>query len=267
MTHAVTAMAVTLLAAAAHVGTPSASAPARPATQEQAAQARPHLPFGVGEMLEYDIRVAFARGSARLEILSLDTVRGRPALHAQFVVRGGIPVFRVNDRFDTWVDVNNVSTLRYHEDLHDGTYERRRRYEFYPERRLFIEGADTVATVERPVDQASIFYLLRTLDLHPGLDTSFNNYFLLDRNPVRLIVLGRERIRVPAGEFDAVIVRPIIKAKGIFAEGGDARVWISDDDRRIVLQIKAKVPNLPFGGLNLYLKSYRAALTTPPGKP
>jgi hypothetical protein len=172
-------------------------------------------------------------------------------------VRGGIPLFRVNDRYDTWVDVTNVSTLRYYEDVHAGNYERRRRYEFYPERRQYIEGADTVKTVDRPVDQASIFYLIRTLDLRVGLDTSFHNYFMVDRNPIRIIVLGRERIKVDAGTFDAIVVRPIIKAKGIFAEGGDARVWISDDDRRIVLQMKAKIPNFPFGGLNLYLKNYR----------
>lgn len=222
-----------------------------------AEQARARIPFGVGELLEYDIRAAFARGNAKLEIVSQDTVRGRSALHAQFTVRGGIPLFRINDRYDTWVDPVSTSTLRYYEDVHNGSYERRRRYEFYPERQLYIEGVDTVRTAERPVDQASVFYLIRTLDLRPGLDTSFNNYFMLDRNPIRIIVLGRERVKVPAGEFDAIIVRPIIRAKGIFAEGGDARVWISDDERRIVVQIKAKIPNFPFGGLNLYLKTYR----------
>jgi hypothetical protein len=216
-----------------------------------------HVPFGVGELLDYDIRVAFARGSARLEIMGLDTVRGREAWHTQFTTRGGIPMFRVNDRYDSWIDVNTISTLRYDEDVHEANYERKRNYEFYPERKIYIEGADTVTTVPRPVDQTSIFYLIRTLSLRVGLDTSFSNYFMVDRNPIRLVVLGREHVKVPAGEFDAIIVRPIIKAKGIFAEGGDARVWISDDDRRIVVQIKAKVPNLPFGGLNLYLKSYR----------
>ena len=228
-------------------------------TSEVALQAAvpPRVSFGVGELLEYDIRVGFARGNARLEIQSLDTVRGRPAFHSQFTVRGGIPLFRVNDRYDTWIDVANISTLRYHEDVHSGSYERRRRYEFYPERKLYIEGADTVPTAERPVDQASVFYLIRTLDLRAGLDTSFNNYFMLDRNPIRIVVLGRETVRVPAGEFETIVVRPIIKAKGIFAEGGDARVWITDDDRRVVVQIKAKIPNLPFGGLNLYLKNYR----------
>jgi hypothetical protein len=80
---------------------------------------------------------------------------------------------------------------------------------------------------------------------------------MVDRNPIRIQVLGRERIKVPAGEFDAIVIHPVIKAKGIFSEGGDARIWISDDDRRLVLQIKAKIPNFPFGGLNLYLRNYR----------
>lgn len=259
------AIAAAMFAIASRTQSQAGTSVALQAAAEERA-ARTHLPFGVGELLEYDIRVAFARGNAKLEIVALDTVRNRQALHAQFTVRGGIIGFRVNDKYDTWVDVNNVSTLRYHEDVHTGSYKRRRKYEFYPDQRLFIEGTDTVPTAERPVDQASIFYLIRTLDLRVGLDTSFNNYFLLDRNPVRIIVLGRERIKVPAGEFDAVIVRPIIKAKGIFAEGGDARVWISDDDRRIVLQVKADIPNFPFGGLNLYLKNYRPASSTkPPG--
>lgn len=261
MINTLAALAITILAVAPHARAQDVAVAAPQGTAEQP---RRKVPFGVGEVLEYDIRVGPVRGGAKLEVLNLDTVRSRQAWHAQFSVRGGIPLFRVNEKYDTWVDISTISTLRYYEDVHSGQYERRRHYEFYPERRLFIEGVDTVPTVERPVDQASIFFLLRTLDLRVGLDTSFSNYFLIDRNPIRIIVLGRERIRVPAGEFDAVIVRPIIKAKGIFSEGGDARVWISDDDRRIVLQMKARVPNLPFGGLNLYLKSYRAASSSPP---
>jgi hypothetical protein len=228
----------------------------------QAERPRPNLPFGIGEVLEYDIRVAFARGSARLEILNLDTVRGRTAMHAKFTLRGGTFGFRVDEKYDTWVDVANISTLRYHEDVHDSFYQRKRNYEFFPERRRFTDGVDTAETVDRPVDHASVFYLIRTLDLRVGLDTNLNNYFQMDRNPIRIQVLGRERIRVPAGEFDALIVHPVIKAKGLFSDGGDAKVWISDDDRRIVLQIKAKVPGFT---LTLLLKDYQAAPTNLPG--
>jgi hypothetical protein len=72
-------------------------------------------------------------------------------------------------------------------------------------------------------------------------------------------VLRREHIKVPAGEFDAIVVRPIIKTKGIFSEGGRAEIWLSDDTNRIMLQMKSK---LPFGSLNLYLTSYRRAAPT-----
>ena len=223
----------------------------------QQAEAPRRVPFGVGEVLEYDIRVAFARGSARLEMTKIDTIKGRPAYHAQFALRGGVIGFRVDEKYNTWVDMNTISTLQYWEDVRDSFYERRRRYEFFPEHRRFTDGVDTAETVERPVDQASIFYLIRTLNLRVGLDTNLNNYFQIDRNPIRIQVLGRERIKVDAGEFDALVVHPVIKSKGLFAEGGDAKVWISDDDRRIVLQIKAKVPGLPKGTLSLYLKNYR----------
>jgi hypothetical protein len=228
----------------------------RPQVAQQAEGQKAPLPFWVGERLEYQIRAGIARGSAVLEVPKLDTIRGRQTLQAVFTTKGGIPGFGINDRYDSWIDVATISTLRYKEDVHEGFYERRRDYHFYPEDKRYIEGRDTVATVDRPVDQTSIFYLIRTLNLRVGLDTSFNNYFMVDRNPIRIVVLGRERVKVPAGEFDAVVVRPIIKSKGMFSEGGDARVWISDDDRRIVLQIKARLPGFPFG-LNLYLREYR----------
>ena len=59
---------------------------------------------------------------------------------------------------------------------------------------------------------------------------------------------------MPAGVFDAIVVQPVIKTKGIFSENGHAEVWLSDDPSRIMLQMKSK---LSFGSLNLYLKSYR----------
>ncbi len=66
-------------------------------------------------------------------------------------------------------------------------------------------------------------------------------------------MLRKERIRVPAGSFDAIVIQPVIKTKGIFSENGHAEIWLSDDDRHIMLQLKSK---LSFGSLNLYLKSY-----------
>jgi hypothetical protein len=71
-------------------------------------------------------------------------------------------------------------------------------------------------------------------------------------------VLRRERVSVPAGTFNAIVVRPIIKTKGVF-ENGRAEVWLSDDSRRLIVQIKSK---MRIGSLNLFLRSFRAATTS-----
>jgi hypothetical protein len=107
-----------------------------------------------------------------------------------------------------------------------------------------------------PLDDGSFLYFLRTIPLEVGKEYSFDRYFRPDRNPVRIQVLRRERIRVPAGTFDAVVIRPIIKARGVFSENGRAEVWLTDDSRRLMIQMKS---HMRLGSLSLYLKSYRLA--------
>ena len=56
---------------------------------------------------------------------------------------------------------------------------------------------------------------------------------------------------MPAGEFDAIVVKPTIKSKGLFSENGQAEVWFADDSAHTVLRLKSK---LPFGTLYLELR-------------
>jgi hypothetical protein len=221
-----------------------------------------HVPFGVGERLEYDVKFGLRLlpevhvGSASMEVAGLDTIREREAWHTAFAVRGGFRVYRVDDRYESWFDTQSLASLRYVQDINEGNYDRVRRYEIFPGKHFQIDSQPPQPTVERPLDEASFLYFLRTIPLTVGKDTSFHNYFRPERNPVRIRVVKKDRIRVPAGEFNAIVVEPVIVNTKIFSEGGGARVWLSDDDNRIMLQMKSK---LWFGSLNLYLKSYRPA--------
>jgi hypothetical protein len=132
-----------------------------------------------------------------------------------------------------------------------------RNFEIYPERSVFSYNAGPEQpSVRNPLDDGSFLYFLRTIPLAVGETYSFDRYFRPDRNPVTIRVLRRERIRVPAGEFDAIVIQPIIKSKGLFSENGHAEVWLSDDADHIMLQMKS---GLKIGSLNLYLRSYRRA--------
>jgi Protein of unknown function (DUF3108) len=220
-------------------------------------------PFGPGERLTYDLKFSALKvGTGSMEVRDITDVRGRPAYHTVFRVKGGTLFYHVNDVFESWFATDDLSSLRYHKDQDEGRREKETRYEIYPERRMYDETTDKKpeqASVEAPVDETSFLYLVRTVPLEVGQTYQFNRYFKPDRNPITIQVLRRERVKVPAGTFDAVVVRPIIKSKGIFSEGGRAEVWLSDDDRRIVLQMKS---SLSFGSLNMYLKSYQPSPAT-----
>lgn len=218
------------------------------------------VPFAVGERLDYDVKFGPLRvGSGSMEVAGIEQVRGHRAWHTVFTVKGGTFFYRVNDRLQSWMDTQSLSSLRFEQQIDEGSYERQRVYDIYPDRSMFIEqGKAPRPSVSQPLDDGSFLYFLRTIPLDVGQTYTFNRYFVPDRNPVVIHVLRRERISVPAGTFDAVVIQPVIRTKGIFSEDGHAEVWLSDDSRRIMLQMKSK---LSFGSLNLYLKSYR--LTTP----
>ena len=219
------------------------------------------VPYRVGERMEYEVRYTNLRvGSGTMEVAGIQHVRGRETYHTVFTVRGGNFVYRVNDRYESWIDTRTGNALRYRQDQQEGKRDVERTFEFFPERAVYTEnGGPEQPSVKNPLDDASFIYFVRSIPLNVGETYSFERYFIPDRNPVTIRVLRRERIRVPAGEFDAVVIQPIIKSRGLFSEDGHAEIWLSDDENHIVLQMKSR---LKVGSLNLYLKSYRQDMRT-----
>ncbi len=218
------------------------------------------VPFQIGESLTYDVRFGAVKvGTGRMRVLGQEAIRGRNAWHVRFSVTGGTLFYKVNDVNESWMDVQTLNSLRFVQDLDQGSRERERRYEIYPDRAVYrelVRGTEERPSVSNPLDDGSFLFFIRTVPLEVGQTYTFNRYFRPDRNPVVIRVLRRERVRVPAGTFDAIVVQPIIKTSGIFAEGGQAEIWLSDDERRMMLQMRSR---LSFGSLNLYLRNYRAS--------
>lgn len=229
-------------------------------------QAPMEVPWRVGERAEYDIRFTSARvGTGSMEVMGIVPIRGREAWHTQFRLKGGNFFYKVNDVYESWTDITNLASLRYHQDQ-EGSVDREKKFEIFPDKQVFIEqtGKGAFATMEQesvknPLDDGSFLYFIRTVPLEVGKTYTFHRYFRPDRNPVTIKVLRKEKVRVPAGEFDAIVLQPIIKTRGIFSEEGEAQVWLSDDPSRIMLQMKSK---LKIGSINLYLKSYRPGTAT-----
>lgn len=227
-------------------------------TSAPAVHRRAEVPFSFGERADYGVKYGpFSVGRASTEVFRLDTLRGREAWHILFQVRGGVPGFRVDDRMESWMDTGTLASLRFRQDMNEGSHERQRVFEIYPDRGVFTEDQkEAQPTVTFPLDDGSFLFFIRTIPLEVGKEYSFDRYFRPDRNPVRIQVLRKEKIDVPAGSFETIVIRPIIKARGVFSEGGRAEVWLTDDPRRLMVQLKT---HMKLGSLSLFLRSYTPA--------
>ena len=215
------------------------------------------VPYAVGEELTY--RATFSgipAGTARMRVDGIELVRGRPAYHVVFSVDGGVPLFRVHDRYESWIDVETLASLRHRQQISEGRYHRTTSYEIYPERAEYQKQGDSVrASVSNPLDDGSFIYAVRTAGVNVGETRSDNRYFRPDKNPVVLTGLRRDTVRVGAGTFPATVVRPTIRTSGIFSNDGQAQVWFTDDANRYPVQVKAKFSKFT---LTLELKSVTA---------
>lgn len=262
-----------LLTAAVLLGACPQAADAQSARAADGAEVAEAWRFPVGERAEYDVTLGPVRvGKGSLAVEAIDTLSSEPAYRLALEIVGGTFFYKVDDRTVSWVAPDPFRSLRFKQRLHEGSYERHRRWTFDHDSLTYVqedwdEGKgrfvpdpehEGVTIPRQALDEIAYLYLARSLPLEPGRQYTFDRYFKEDGNPVRLEVLRRETVRVPAGRFETVVVRPIIQTEGIFAEGGKAEVYMTDDDRRIIVQLKSR---LKFGELNMYLTDYD------PGRP
>lgn len=214
------------------------------------------VPFGPGEHMSYMVKLGiFEVGEGYMSVQGLDTIRGHPTYHLTMYIAGGVPFYSMEDKFESWLDARTLVSRRFRQDQQEGDWTRYRQFEFFPEEARF-ERADNDETGDlpnrEPLDDISFVYFVRSLPLEVGETYTFNRYFKEDGNPVTIEVLRKDRIEVPAGKFETIVVKPIIKTDGLFSEGGRAEIHFTDDERRMLVYMKSRIPVV--GNLTLHLK-------------
>jgi len=191
-----------------------------------------------------------------MEVVGLETVRGRTAYHVSMAIQGGLLFAKVDDHYQSWFDVTDLVTLRFIQDVDEINYERYRHWEIFPEERRFRRednGREGDIPTNLPLDDVSFLYFVRTLPLEVGDEYSFERYFREGGNPVVIRVLRKDSVTVPAGTFETVVVQPIIQTDGLFSQGGEAEVHFTNDPRRLLVLMRSKVPLV--GALSLHLRT------------
>ncbi len=214
-------------------------------------------PFNVGERLRFQVSWGVARaGYATMEVAGVESIGGRQCYH---IVSGVATapvfdrIFRVRNTYESWLDCGELLSRKFVARFSEGSYKKVETLLFDRKKQVFslLESGRTGKAPASIQDVVSALYNLRAKPLAVGKS------YLLDAQmgstswPLVVSVLYKEKISVPAGDFDCFVVRPLHRK---YAGNPDAQgtilVWLSADEKKIPVRIDCQ---LPLGSLSVDL--------------
>ncbi len=216
------------------------------------------VPFQVGEYLLFSIRYGLIyAGDATLEIRNIAVLGGRETYHIVSTARTNKAfdlVFKVRDRHESFIDKQNLYSLRFEQHIREGGFRKDAVVEFDQRKHLAIWKDKEVKIPPNTQDFLSAFYYIRTMELEIGQAIAIANHTGGKNYPIYVKVLRRENVKVPAGRFDCVVVEPVLKTSTIFKHKGRLTIWMTDDNLKMPVLLRSKVV---VGAFEATLKEYR----------
>lgn len=210
--------------------------------------------FKTGEYFKFRIHYGVVNaGYATLEVK--DAVRDNKKVY--HVVGNGYTTgmtkffFKVEDNYESYFDKVTGKPYQYVRKIDEGGYTKNQEGFFNQDNNTVTvkdykkKTTKTFSVTENVQDIVSTFYYLRN---HPKVDKmevgeSLNVDMFFDDEVVKfkLKFIGRENIKTKFGTVSTMIFRPYVQAGRVFKEEESLTVWISDDENKIPLRIKASL--------------------------
>ncbi len=202
--------------------------------------------WGIGERLTFTIRYGpVIAGTATMSVK--DTVRIKNKLCYHIVTEAKSNRFidkfyKVRDRAESFIDYYGLFSWRFEKHLREGKHKADKRTDYDHANNIAIAGEDTVEVPLFVQDVLSTFYFLRTQNYEVGEVLSVRNHSDRKVYDLKVRIHGKESVRLRTGTFKCVLVEPfLVEGGGVFKHEGRILVWITDDERRIPVQMKSKV--------------------------
>lgn len=203
--------------------------------------------FGVGEKMVFSIGFGLVNaGEATLEVVGLTQYQGRTCYLLQSKANSNrffSSFYKVRDKITSYMDVETLCSRYFQKRLREGDYKKTVEISFDHEAELakYADG-NQVEILAGIQDVLSAFYYVRNLDLNVGDTYSLVAHSSRKTYDLKVIVHGKERITVGAGTFDCFVVEPVLQGEGLFKHEGKMTLYVSDDEFRVPVMIKAKAP-------------------------
>lgn len=218
-----------------------------PAAAQKGSSSLPEAPFDVGERLEFSVGYGpLPAGTMSIRVDDLVTYAGTPAYHIVFDAKTNKAVsfvYELDSHEESWFDARRFRSVRYLKRAVENEKSVTRDYRFDHDRnvRITAEGEERPAS-PHAVDQLAFMYYVRLLPMKPGARFVLKNSADPDDNPVTVRVLKKERVKVPAGTFEAwVLDLDVTTDSGVFKKGGENRIWLMADESKIPVKLSSKI--------------------------
>lgn len=232
--------------------TPEAPEAAKESSQSEEKEVRA-LPFPPGEKLTYEIRWSvFPVGTATLEFLGPVEFNGEEAYKIILTARTNSfadGFFKVRNYNASWVDTDFSKPLHYIKLQNEGKERREVVVTFDWDQNKaqysdFGNKLDPIDIAEGSWDPLSIVYAVRAMRFNDlkelDIPTTDGKKLMMTEIEVK----GSDRIRVPAGTFETLVVVPDTKdLGGVFKKSDNAGItfWFSKDDRHLPVRMSSSV--------------------------
>jgi hypothetical protein len=223
--------------------------------------------FDVGEWFKFRIHYGIVNaGYATLEVKEA-TLNSKKVFHV--IGRGyttGVSkfFFKVEDLYESYIDKETGNPYQYVRKIDEGGYTKNQEGFFnQSENKILIKDykhntENTFGISKNTQDILSSFYYLRNYPninkMKTGEFVAIDMFFDDKTTKFRLKFMGREDIRTKFGVVSTMIFRPLVQSGRVFKEEESLTIWISDDDNKMPVRIKA---NLVVGSIKADLEGFK----------
>jgi len=223
--------------------------------------------YAVGEWFKFRIHYGFVNaGYATLEVQDA-TINNKKVFH---VIGKGYTTgmsrffFKVEDLYESYIDKETGNPYQFVRKINEGGYTKNQEGFFNQTSNKVLfkdykhKTEKTFVIPKNTQDIMSTFYYLRNspnIDkIKPGESIAIDMFFDEETTKFKLKFIGREDITTKFGTVSAMVFRPLVQSGRVFKEQESLTVWISDDNNKLPLRIKA---NLAVGSIKADLDAFK----------
>jgi hypothetical protein len=223
--------------------------------------------FDVGEWFKFRIHYGLINaGYATLEVQ--EAVRNNKKVY--HAVGKGYTTgmsrffFKVEDLYESYFDKETGKPYQFVRKIDEGGYKKNQEGFFnQATNKILVKDykaytENTFSVPENAQDIMSTFYYLRnypTIDkLKVGEAVAIDMFFDNETTKFKLKYLGNQDIETKFGIVPTMVFRPLVQSGRVFKEQESLTVWISDDDNKLPIRIKA---DLAVGSIKADLDGFK----------